>query len=65
ITPGELSEVLGQNRLRIREIRGISPAANPVVLFFRLLRNRNFGAYRISSDTRISYIGYAVKATAP
>ncbi len=61
ITPGELKSVFSASALEVREIRGLSPAANPVFLFFKLWRKGQFGPYRISADLRISYIGYAVK----
>ncbi len=62
ITPGELISVLDRFGLETREVRGLSPTGNPVQLFFRLWRRRSLGVYTISRDTRISYIGYAVKA---
>ena len=61
ITPGELETVFLRSGLKICEIRGISPAAHPLGLAYKLWKERKFGPYKISSDLRISYIGYAVK----
>ena len=61
ITPGELKAVFSNSGLEVREIQGLSPVAHFLVLPYRLWRYRKFGPYRLSSDLRISYIGYAVK----
>ena len=65
ITPGELKTVFSRHGLQVAELRGISPAGHPVKLAYRLWKHRRFGRYRLSSDFRISYIGYAVKGDVP
>lgn len=65
ITPGELKTVLANFGLEVREIRGLSPVAQPLRLLYNLWKHRRFGPYRLSSDLRISYIGYAVKRERP
>lgn len=65
ITPGELKAVFAQFGLEVREIRGLSPAALFLWLPYNLWKHRKFGPYKLSSDLRISYIGYAVKTPSP
>jgi len=62
ITPGELKAVLSTFGLEVREILGLSPAAHFLRLPYNFWRHRKFGPYKLSSDLRISYIGYAVKS---
>lgn len=61
ITPTELTTVLANFGLEMRQIRGLSPAAHPVKLLVHLWQHRKFGRYRLSQNLRISYIGYAIK----
>lgn len=61
ISPAELKTVFQGYGLEVGEIRGISPAAGALTLAWRLWKKRTFGRYKISSDLRISYLGYAVK----
>lgn len=63
ITPGELQAVLSLRGLEMREIHGLSPVAHPIKLAYNLSRKKLFGPYQISSDLRISYIGFAVKSS--
>ena len=62
ITPGELKAVFSHFGLEVREIQGLSPAAHFLRLPYILWKHRKFGPYKLSSDFRISYIGYAVKS---
>ncbi len=64
ITPGELQAVLSRCGLEMREVHGLSPVAPPLKLAYTLWRKKLFGPYQISSDLRISYIGFAVKSSA-
>jgi 2-polyprenyl-6-hydroxyphenyl methylase / 3-demethylubiquinone-9 3-methyltransferase len=63
ITPEELKKVFSNSGLEVREIQGLSPAAHFLRLPYILWKRRKFGPYRLSSDIRISYIGYAVKTS--
>jgi len=63
ITPGELKTVFSRFGLEVREIRGLSPAVHFLRLPYILWKRRKFGPYKLSSDLRISYIGYAVKSS--
>jgi len=65
ITPGELKAVFANFGLEVREIRGLSPVAHSLRLLYNLWKHRKFGPYKLSSDLRISYIGYAVKRERP
>ena len=62
ITPEELKKVFSNSGLEVREIQGLSPAAHFLRLPYNLWKHRKFGPYKLSSDLRISYIGYAVKS---
>ena len=65
ITPGELKAVFANFGLEVREIHGLSPVAQSLRLLYNLWKHRKFGPYKLSSDLRISYIGYAVKRGGP
>ncbi len=65
ITPGELKAVFSNFGLEVRETHGLSPVAHSLRLLYNLWKYRKFGPYKLSSDLRISYIGYAVKFPLP
>ncbi len=63
ITPGEMQKVLSRSGLQMQEIHGLSPVAHPLRLAYNLWKKKSFGRYEISSDLRISYLGFAVKSS--
>ena len=65
ITPRELKDVFANFGMEVREIHGLSPVAQSLRLLYNLWKHRKFGPYKLSSDLRISYIGYAVKRGGP
>lgn len=71
IKPDELRAIMVRHGLQPRDIAGLSPGANPIALF-RALRQRKRGAItyaetgrrvamRVSKDTSVMYMGYALK----
>ncbi len=43
------------------DLRGLSPKRHPLVAGWRYARGKTFGGFALSDDTRLSYVGYAVK----
>jgi 2-polyprenyl-6-hydroxyphenyl methylase/3-demethylubiquinone-9 3-methyltransferase len=61
IKPSELHGCLARHGIENRETRGITPEAGAFGALVALVRERRAGAFKISDDTSISYLGYGVK----
>jgi 2-polyprenyl-6-hydroxyphenyl methylase/3-demethylubiquinone-9 3-methyltransferase len=61
IQPGELRAALETRGMQWRDLRGLSFARHPLVAGALYLRRRRLGGFRLSDDTRISYLGFAEK----
>ena len=65
IPPHDLRRDLEQRGLIWRDLRGLSLQRNAIVAGWRYARGRTFGGFALSDDTRISYVGYAIKPSLP
>ncbi len=61
VPPDELTLALARARVQNQEVRGLSPARNPLATAIGLLRDRYAGGFTISKDTSLSYLGYGIK----
>jgi ubiquinone biosynthesis O-methyltransferase len=61
IQPQELRVALEARGMRWRDLRGLSFQRHAIVAAALYLTRRKAGGFRLSDDTRISYVGYAEK----
>jgi 2-polyprenyl-6-hydroxyphenyl methylase/3-demethylubiquinone-9 3-methyltransferase len=61
IRPSELASVFGQNGLTIAEIHGMTPADPIPKVVASVWKHKRFGAFTLSGDLAVSYIGFATK----
>jgi 2-polyprenyl-6-hydroxyphenyl methylase/3-demethylubiquinone-9 3-methyltransferase len=61
IRPDELRASFSRARLEVKEIRGLGPVGNPLANLAAVLRHRPL-RFALSGDTRVSYVGYAIRA---
>ncbi|HJN91722.1 MAG TPA: bifunctional 2-polyprenyl-6-hydroxyphenol methylase/3-demethylubiquinol 3-O-methyltransferase UbiG [Dehalococcoidia bacterium] len=61
IRPAELRASLEARGMRWRDVRGLSFQRHPLMAGALYLTRRQAGGFRLSDDTRISYVGYAEK----
>lgn len=61
ITPDELADALRRVGLDLQEIRGLSPARGLLGAVRAYLADRTLGAFRLSDDRSVSYLGHARK----
>ncbi len=61
IKPSELRQVMARHGLKNIETRGIEPEAGPVAALAGFIKRGSAGNFKITEDTAIAYIGYAIK----
>jgi 2-polyprenyl-6-hydroxyphenyl methylase / 3-demethylubiquinone-9 3-methyltransferase len=61
VPPDDLTLALARVGVQNQEVRGLTPARNPLAAAFGLLRERYAGGFTISKDTSLSYLGYGIK----
>ena len=61
VPPEDLRRALERRGLNWRDLRGLSLRHNPIIAAWRYARGKPLGGFALSEDTRISYVGYAVK----
>jgi 2-polyprenyl-6-hydroxyphenyl methylase / 3-demethylubiquinone-9 3-methyltransferase len=64
VRPAELSALLQRSGLAIRELRGLGPALPLPTFLVQAWKTKRLGAFTLTDDTSVSYLGYATKATA-
>jgi 2-polyprenyl-6-hydroxyphenyl methylase/3-demethylubiquinone-9 3-methyltransferase len=61
IRPDELRASFSRASLAVREIRGLGPVGHPLANLAAVLRNKPL-RFAVSDDTRVSYVGWAVRS---
>jgi 2-polyprenyl-6-hydroxyphenyl methylase/3-demethylubiquinone-9 3-methyltransferase len=61
IRPAELTSVLASAGLAVGELRGMAPARPIPAVVASAWKEKRFGAFKLSDDLSVGYIGYAVK----
>ena len=59
VRPAELRRELEARGFRWRELRGLSLRRHPLGAAWGYARSGELGGFRLSDDTRISYLGFA------
>ncbi|HVF88966.1 MAG TPA: bifunctional 2-polyprenyl-6-hydroxyphenol methylase/3-demethylubiquinol 3-O-methyltransferase UbiG [Blastocatellia bacterium] len=61
IRPHDLHEMMARHGIENRETRGVGPVAGPARALIGFIRRGSAGAFKITGDTSISYIGFGKK----
>lgn len=62
IKPSELHQIMTRHGLKNIETRGIEPEAGPLGALAGFIKHGRAGNFKITQDTAIAYIGYAIKS---
>ncbi|HKG22928.1 MAG TPA: bifunctional 2-polyprenyl-6-hydroxyphenol methylase/3-demethylubiquinol 3-O-methyltransferase UbiG [Blastocatellia bacterium] len=61
IKPRELHEIMARHGIENRETRGVGPAAGAARALIGFVRRGSAGAFKVTDDTSVSYIGFGKK----
>ena len=61
VRPTELESLFSECGLELRDLRGMRPEGSLIKFFVDAQRHKRVGAFSLTDDCSVGYIGYAVK----